>query len=180
MSSKTFDLLSDGISPTEIKNKEFKRTVWGYAPQEVVDFLDSTAKAWERVQRHEKELLEEIRGLKGEIERWKARESEVNEINRKAQLDAEDLLKETKKEADLLFSQARNKAEEVRLQTEDWLAKVIGEVEEMERKRESFVMAFKGALDQHYLLLEDKGGPLRVPFETRLDRFISKEEQPLS
>jgi DivIVA domain-containing protein len=179
MSSKTFEPTSEAIGPTEIKNKEFKRTVWGYAPQEVVDFLDVTAKAWERVQRHEKEMLDEIRSLRMEIDRWKAREAEVNEINRQAQLDAEELLQETKKEADLLFAQARNKAEEVRQQTEAWLAKVISEVEDMERKREHFVAAFRTALDQHYHLLEEDGGPLKKPFETRLDRFISKEERPL-
>jgi cell division initiation protein len=178
MIGKIHEALSDSLTPNDIKNKEFKRTVWGYAPQAVVDFLDATAKSWEKVQRHEKEMIEEINAQRAEIERWKNRETELDELRENARLEAEALIKETKVEADALFAQAKRKAEEVREQTEEWLASVIAEVEEMERRRENFIQEFRASLDRHYTLFDDQKGPIHMPLETNLDRYVKAEESP--
>lgn len=157
------------LSPSDLKNKEFKRTVWGYAPQEVVDFLAQAAKLLASLQQREKETNEEIRTLKAEIKRWEDKESELDEIRKKALLEAEAIIQETKKEAATLFSQARNKAEEMRIHTEEWLTTVLSQVQETERKRETFIQDFKSFLDRQYELFEDQSLSIHKPFEGQLE-----------
>ncbi len=161
MSLKSLELISEKITPVEIKNKEFKRTVWGYAPQEVVDFLDATAKVWEKVQKHEKELSDEIRRLSTELENWKRRETEIDELRERAREDATGIRNQATQEAEAFFAEVKSKAEEVRGKTEEWLTSVISEVEETEKKRNAIFSAIRANLDQHYDLLEQAEAEIR-------------------
>lgn len=170
MQSKLSEALCDQLTPVEIKNKEFKRTMWGYSPAEVVDFLDRTAKVWEKVQRREKEVLEKIKFLEDELVKWKGRESEIANQAQQATTEAQKIRDEAVKEAEALLSEVNTKADEIRQRTEEWLVNVISEVEETERKRDSFVAAFRSALDQHYALLN--GGDGLRPLEADLEKFL--------
>jgi len=163
MSLRSLDLVSEKLTPVEIKNKEFKRTVWGYAPQEVVDFLDATAKMWERVQKHEKELADEIRRLSNEVETWKRRETELDQLRERAREDASSIRNQATQEAEAFFGEVKHKAEEVRGKTEEWLATVISELEETEKKRDSIFGAIRASLDQHYELLDHAQANLKRP-----------------
>lgn len=167
---KTPEALSLKLTPTEIKNKEFRKTVLGYSPQEVVEFLDATAKAWERVQRHEKVLLGNIEKLKDKIKAWEDREGELNHLREIALHDADEIRKEALREAEKMFLQVEEKAAAVKARTEEWLVKVIAEVEDTEKQRANFVNAFKAALDSHYQLLDVKNK--NEPLGTKLNRFL--------
>jgi DivIVA domain-containing protein len=169
-------LLSDQINPAGLKNKEFRKTVWGYNPQEVVDYLDAVAKTWEKVQKHEKSLVEEIKVLGLEIEAWKAREGEFKILLEKTKIEADGIREKAILEAEALLKEVRDKAEDVRQKTESWLATVIAEVEETEKRREKFVSEFKTSLDQHYALLEGEEAPSK-PLHSHLTKFLSSKSK---
>ncbi len=173
MSIKALDIVSEKLTPVDIKNKEFKRTVWGYAPQEVVDFLDVTAKVWEKVQKHEKELADEIRRLSGEIDNWKRRETELDEMRDRARDDASNIRNQATQEAEAFFGEVKQKAEEVRGKAEQWLETVISEVEETEKKRDAIFAGLRANLDQHYDLLEQAQANVKRP----LGHIDSREQQ---
>lgn len=168
---QTIQPVSDKFSPTEIKNKEFKKTVWGYSPPEVVEFLDFTAKTWERVQKHEKDLIREIQVLQEELQRWKDREAELGQLTAQAEQEAQKIRADGLEEAKAYMKEAKERAEEVRVKTEEWLATVIEEVEETERRRDAFVSTLRNALDQHYALLNDDADGNGIG--EGLDRFLS-------
>lgn len=165
MARKTFEMLSDSLTPDQVKNKEFGRSALGYSRHEVVEFLDSVSKSWEKVQRRERELIDEIKTLNEEIDRLNRREQEIEVIKEQA-----------RKEAESYFVEARSRSEEIRGKTEEWLASLISQVEETERRRNSFLTAFKSALDQHYQLLNtdlEKNQGL----ENQLAQFLSSMSQ---
>jgi DivIVA domain-containing protein len=168
---KPLEALSSKLTPTEIKNKEFRKTVLGYSPHEVVEFLDATAKTWERVQKQEKVLLSNIEKLKEKIKMWEDRESELNRLRESALQDAEGIRKEALKEAEKMFLQVEERAQAVKARTEEWLTKVIAEVEETEKQRADFVNTFKTALDGHYELLDLKKQK-EESLGTKLNRFL--------
>jgi len=183
MPGKIFEMLSDSLTPNEVKNKEFKRAVWGYSPDQVVEFLDTVSKSWERVQKRERELIEEIRLLNEEIAGMHRREAEIEAIRQKAFEDAEKTREQGKEEAAKYFQEVRTRSDEIRVKTEEWLANLIGQVEETERRRNSFLSAFKSALDQHYELLNTDLEQNRG-LESQLTGFLSameaEEELPAS
>ena len=76
MEAKTPEAQSLKLMPQEIRSHEFGKSMWGYSPREVVEFLEGTAAAWEKVQRHEKELLEKVKNMSEELVRWKNKEIE--------------------------------------------------------------------------------------------------------
>jgi cell division initiation protein len=176
---KTREALSLKLNPTEIKNKEFKKTVLGYSPQEVVEFLDATAKAWERVQKNEKELVEQIEKLKAQVKSWEDRESELNKLREMALNDADTIRKEAIREAEKMFKQVEERAINIKAKTEEWLTKVIAEVEETEKQKASFLNAFRSALDSHYELLkvEEKTSE---PLGAKLNQFLKTSLTGLS
>lgn len=171
MGSKTSEALSEKLSPTEIKNKEFKKVMLGYSPEDVVAFLDQTAKHWTQVQKKEKELIQKVESLTEELSGWKQRESEINQIKQNAIKEAEEIIEAGSEEAAKLFKQVEEKAQEIKQKTEEWLAQVISQVEETERRKNSFMSAFKSALDSHYELIKNEQESTE-PLSRRLDTFL--------
>jgi len=135
--------LSSQLSPTEIKNKDFKKTMLGYSPEEVVGFLDSVAKLWEKIQKKEKDLLSTISQLEGEISKWEKRKGELEQIKEAAIAEAKTIIES-----------AEERSNQIRKNTESWLATVLQEVEEVERRKKNFVTAFRSALETHYEILK--------------------------
>lgn len=171
MDNKNLESLADRISPTELKNKEFKKVMRGYCPEEVVAFLDQTAKAWVQVQKREKDLLQKIESLSAEISHWRQRESEIAKIKQDALKEAEQIKEVGAKDAQNLLNQVEEKAQEIRVKTEEWLAEVINRVQETERQKNNFMTAFKSALDSHYELIKNDQ-QLAQPLSHELDSFL--------
>ncbi|MBM4303622.1 MAG: DivIVA domain-containing protein [Deltaproteobacteria bacterium] len=179
MEHKNLESLSEKISPTEIKNKEFKKVMLGYSPEEVVEFLDLTAKAWIQVQKKEKELIQKNDSLNAEISHWRQRESEISQIKEDAIKEAETIIQAASQEAETLFKQVEEKAQDIRQKTEEWLAEVINQVEETERRKNSFISAFKSALDSHYEIIKNDQ-QASEPLSRRLDTFLKSVMQSSS
>jgi cell division initiation protein len=179
MENKHLDSLSEKISPSELKNKEFKKVMLGYSPEDVVSFLDQTAKAWTQVQKREKELIQKIESLNAEISHWRQRESEINKIKQDAIREAEAIIEAGSEEATKLFKQVEDKAQDIRQKTEEWLAEVINQVQETERRKSNFITAFKSALDSHYELIKNDQ-ELTEPLSKRLDTFLKSVMQTSS
>ncbi len=176
MEHKNLESLAEKISPTQIKNQEFKKVMLGYSPDEVIAFLDQTAKTWTQVQKREKELLHKIESLNAEISHLRQREGEINKIRQEAVKEAEVIKESGAKEAEKLLKQVEEKAQEIRIKTEEWLAEVINQVQETERQKTNFMTAFKSALDGHYELIKNDQ-ELSEPLTYQLDSFLKSVMQ---
>lgn len=179
MENKNLESLSEKISPTELKNKEFKKVMRGYCPEDVVAFLEQTAKAWTQVQKREKELIQKIESLNAEISHWRQRETEITKIRQEALKEAEQIKEAGAKDAEKLLQQVEEKAQEIRIKTEEWLAEVINKVQETERQKNNFMTAFKSALDSHYELIKNDQ-ELSEPLTHQLNSFLKSVMQSSS
>lgn len=171
MESKAPESQLQKLSPLDIKNKDFKKTAWGYAPKEVGDFLEMLSKTWDKAQRQEKEMLEKIRSLNEELTRWKNREVEIAKLREKTLQDCDGMKDQATREAQRVFSEVEERANEIRRKTEEWLEDVIAHVEETERQKMNFVTAFKSALDSHYALLQSEQSDSE-PLGAKLNHFL--------
>lgn len=149
------------LSPAEIKNKDFKKVMLGYSPEEVVGFLDDVAKLWEKIQKREKDFLQVIEKYELELKAWSQKESDLALIK-----------EEAKKEAEKIIDAAEKRTQEIRQNTENWLATVLQDVEEVERRKQNFVTAFRSALDSHYEILK-KDESSQDSLASRLEQYLS-------
>lgn len=163
------------ISPIAIQTKEFKKSAFGYSPREVVDFLEKVAKQLERMQQHEAELMRKLSGQAAEITRWQAREKELDELKNNALKEAEMIRENANTERTRASEELEQRANQVREQTESWLAEVISEIEETERQRSNFMLAFRSALESHSELLK-KNVETLSPLGNRLAKFLKKSK----
>jgi len=168
--------LSSQLTPTEIKNKDFKKTMLGYSPEEVVGFLDSVAKLWEKVQKRERELLVKIDQLEQAIQSWKRREEELEQIKQAAQGEAEQILQAAHELGRKNLQAAEERSQDIRRGTEAWLAGILSEVEEVERRKNNFVTAFRSALDSHYEILKNEAHE-SLPLSIRLNEYLKQANE---
>lgn len=168
--------ISEKLSPIDIKNKEFKKAVRGYAPKEVVDFLDEVARTWERVQRQERELLRQVEVLNQEIERWKSRESELDVVRAKAKEEADAIREQAAQQAASMMRDIDDRAGQVRRATEEWLASVIANLEETEKQRSNFFTALRSSLESHYRMMEEQEPT--IPLTEQLTDFLKSRTGP--
>ena len=179
MSANTVDSLSLTLTPAEIKNKEFKKTVMGYSPHEVIEFLEAIAKTWERVQKREKELLETIQNLTTKLRSWEDREAEIAKKREAAEQEAAEIRTHAEQNAQRFFEEVEERATNIRSRTEQWLETVIAKVEETERQKNNFMTAFKSALDSHYALLRSEE-EANEPLGAQLTEILKGGEVPAS
>lgn len=171
MEVKIPQAVSPKLTPTDLRNKEFKRALWGYSARDVVEYLELTAKGLEKWQRQEKEMGEKIQSLNEEILRWKGREGELAKHREKALVEAEEIKNQAAEEANRIFKEVEERANSIRQKTEEWLENVIAQVEETERQKSSFVNAFRIALESHYEILK-KDQENEEPLGSRLNQFL--------
>lgn len=101
------------ITPLEIENKKFsKKTLNGYDPEEVDDFLDELTKDYENLYRQSTENQSEIDNLKGKLEHYSQIESTLQSTLLMAQSAADEVKKAAQKEAEQIIREAENKAKE--------------------------------------------------------------------
>ncbi len=166
--------ISETLDPLQIKNKEFKKVVLGYCCKDVIEFLDKVARTWDEVRKNEKILVKKIEELNTEIDNWKKREKEIEEINNKAKEEAKTIIDEAHIEAEKILKNVEEKASGIRRLIEEWLMKIIGELEETQRKKRDFVIALKSSLDSHYRILEESSN--EKPLTEELVDFLKKKE----
>ena len=101
------------ITPLEIENKKFsKKTLNGYDPEEVDDFLDELTKDYESLYRQSTENQNQIDDLKGKLEHYTQIESTLQSTLLMAQSAADEVKKAAQKEAEQIVREAENKAKE--------------------------------------------------------------------
>ena len=99
------------ITPIDIHNKEFSRSIRGYNPDEVDEFLDEIIEAFENLYKENLDMQDRIENLEIKAKSYKAMESTLQETLVTAQKTAEDVVKTGKEKADLIIEQAKNRAQ---------------------------------------------------------------------
>lgn len=165
------------LSPAEIKNKDFKKTMLGYSPEEVVGFLDQVAKLWEKVQKKERDLIHQIDQLNGDLKTWESKRGDLEKLQDMARLDAQKIISLAQTEAQKIMDEAETRSLEVRKNTENWLAEILEEVEAVEKRKANFLTAFRSALDSHYEILKTEQEDPN-PLTDKLHSYLKNSKLP--
>lgn len=124
------------ITPIDITNREFKRSVRGYNELEVDSFLDQVARDYETIYRKQMELEESLQQKDNQIAQYKSMEETMNNALVLAQKTSEELLQSARREAEVLLK-------EVRGQAEDIISQAARKKEQLEQEEARMFQSFK-------------------------------------
>ena len=101
------------LTPLDIRHKEFKRGMRGYADEEVDEFLDEVADEYERVFKENIDLSERLETLEEKVAGYRRIEETLQKTLVSAQASAEELKTNANKEAQLILRDAELKARQM-------------------------------------------------------------------
>ncbi|MGE5415517.1 MAG: DivIVA domain-containing protein [Acidobacteriota bacterium] len=112
------------ITPIEIRNHEFRRSIRGYTDTEVDSFMSRLADEFERVYRENAELKEAIQRSEFEMAKYKRIEETLNQTLVMAQQSAEDIRTNARQEAQMMLESGRKKINEIFVAYEEVLKRL--------------------------------------------------------
>lgn len=116
------------ITPIEIHQKKFRRSLRGYNEEEVDSFLDEVAAELERLIQENEELTEKVEKLERRLEQYLSFEQALQETMLAAQKAASDLKKNAENAAKLIIKDAQIKAEQIKKEAQLEKEKAMAEI----------------------------------------------------
>jgi cell division initiation protein len=101
------------LTPLDIRHKEFKRGMRGYADVEVDEFLDAVADEYERLFKESLDTKEHVEALEQKVAGYRLVEETLQKTLVTAQTNADELKVNTAKEAQLILHEAELKARQM-------------------------------------------------------------------
>ena len=98
------------LTPLDIENKRFSKTIKGYNVDEVDDFLDQLTLEYEKLYRENAEYREQIEEHRRDLEHYKNVEHTLQSTLVMAQTTAEDIKSMAQKQADQIIRDAQSEA----------------------------------------------------------------------
>ncbi|MBR0575416.1 DivIVA domain-containing protein [Proteiniclasticum sp. BAD-10] len=123
------------ITPVEITNKDFKRTMRGYSTDEVDEFLDEVVEDFEALYRENANLKEKLESYNDKIQHYANLEKTLQNTLVLAQNTAESTLSQAEKEAEHIIESAKDKANAI-------LENANRETEALKREYEKYRLEF--------------------------------------
>ncbi|MGG5462474.1 DivIVA domain-containing protein [Clostridium sp. B9] len=101
------------LTPMDINNKEFKRVLRGYCPEEVDEFLDQIVEEYEILFKENTSLKEKLENSTDKIEHYTKIENTIQNTLLLAQNTAEQAKANAQKEADVIIKSANDTAQRI-------------------------------------------------------------------
>ena len=99
------------LTPLDIENKRFTKTIKGYNVDEVDDFLDQVTLEYEKLYKENAEFKSKFEQQNKELEHYKTVEHTLQNTLLMAQSTAEDIKTMAQKQADQIIDDARAEAQ---------------------------------------------------------------------
>jgi len=163
-----------GQTPNEIRNQEFSSSMRGYTRAEVEAFKEAAAAALEEAKVELLKLTEENKGLNDKYQDLKNLEETLKSSVVEAQKGADQTIKNSKKEAELIISSAKQKRDEIIEEKHRKLAELETRIHELEFTRKSFYARLKSELESYLKLISQAESDSSVKIELPADSNVNR------
>jgi cell division initiation protein len=124
------------LTPMDIKNKEFRKTIRGYSADEVDEFIEEVVDNYEETYKENSKLRDNLSRVKEKLEHYEKLEDTIQNTLLLAQNAADQARSSSEKHAELIMKNANEAAQKI-------LDKAHGDVvainDEYERVKEEFI-----------------------------------------
>lgn len=147
------------LTPLDLQQKTFKKgRLGGLDEREVRAYLDFVANELEDLNRKLHRQDEELRRREARINEFKDREQLILQAVTRAEQVAEDIKANTRKESEIMISDAELQAEKIIANAQAKRLQLIQEIDELKRARQSFIQQLSGIIETHKSMLDHVRG----------------------
>ncbi len=157
------------LTPLDIQNKEFRRSIRGYSIEEVDQFLDQLMHDYETVYLENQMLKEKLEASEATKTRYQDMEKIIKDTIIIAQKNAEELKGNARHEADLVLEEARLRAEKILSEAGEKAARIKDDAREQARTRVVEAEDRVRSMLEEYRFLETQTKVFRVKFHAFLE-----------
>lgn len=144
------------ITPLDIENKRFsKKTLNGYDPEEVDDFLDELTKDYTAVYKKISESEEEVEKIKSKLEHYTKIESTLQNTLLMAQSAADEVKNAAQKQAEQLVKEAENNARQATSRIDAEVAEKQKRLDDMNKQFDVYRAKMESLLISQLELLKE-------------------------
>ena len=149
------------ITPLDITQKHFRKSLRGYDPEEVEAFLSLVAVEFEALVKEVNSLREATQRKDEELAQHRDRERTLQETLVTAQRASEDIRDAARKESEITISDAELQAEKIVQGAHARFLRIVDDINELKRQRVQFEAGVRMLIDSHGKLLEAFAEPAR-------------------
>jgi len=142
------------ITPLDITQKQFRKRLRGYEPEEVEAFLSLVAVEFEALVKEVNALREDNQRKVEEIGEHRSRERALQETLVTAQRASEEIRDAARKEAEITISDAELQAEKIVQGAHARFLRIVDDINELKRQRVQFESTVRMVVESHLKLIE--------------------------
>lgn len=151
------------LTPLEITQREFRKVLRGYDPEEVRHFIESLADDVGNLLKDNAAREERIAELEERVRALESQEESLRNTLVTAQRMTEEIKANAKREADLIIREAEGKGQRLTAEARARVAEAQQELLELQRQRDLFAATLRSQIQTHLELLQRS--PRRDPNE---------------
>ncbi|WP_203332553.1 DivIVA domain-containing protein [Planococcus beigongshangi] len=167
------------LSPLDIHNKEFSKAFRGYQEDEVNDFLDQIIKDYEILLKEKKDLEERLKQTDERVGHFTTIEGTLQKSIVIAQEAAEEVRRNSQKEAKLIVREAEKNADRIVNESLTKARRIAMEIEELKKQSKVFRNRFKMIVEAQLDLIDTDDWDSLMEYDvdtTTLDRLEDPNE----
>ncbi len=153
------------ITPLEIENKEFSKSVRGYKAEEVDEFLDEIILDLQALLAEREQLKAQVEKLNQDMVQYKKSESSVLNTLESAKKLMNDISESAEKRAEIIIRNAQMDAESIQREARDSVSKLTEEGEKLAVKVSRFRDRYRQLLEDELSQLEGSSEDLFADLE---------------
>ena len=144
------------LTPLDIRHKEFKRGMRGYADVEVDEFLDQVADEYERLFKENIDLQDRVEALEEKVAGYKRIEDTLQKTLVNAQASAEEQKQNANKQSQLILQDAELKSRQMVNEAYSERQAIEQSMAKLKSAEEDFRFKFRQLLEGYLRLLQEQ------------------------
>jgi cell division initiation protein len=142
------------ITPLDITQKQFRRTLRGFDREEVEAFLGLVAVEFEALVKDNLAVREDNQRKAEDIAEYRSRERALQETLVTAQKASEEIREAARKEAEITIADAELQAERIVQGAHSRFLRIVDDINELKRQRVQFEAGIRSLVESHLKLME--------------------------
>lgn len=143
------------LTPLDIQNKEFKKSLVGYKTKDVDGYLDYINKDYEELYRENVELKDKIGILTDQIRQYNNLEETLKDTLIIAQTTADEVTSSSRKKAELIIEEAEMDARDRINDSKEQVKKIKKEYEYLKKEMFIFKSRYEGFMEVQLKTIQD-------------------------
>ncbi|MCX8111644.1 MAG: DivIVA domain-containing protein [Bacteroidia bacterium] len=134
------------LTPIDIQNQTFNRSLRGYDPEEVRTFLRQVAQAWGALLEEKHALKQKVEQLSAELSKYREMENILQRTLLQAEETSRLTLQNAEKNASLILQEAQRKADELLATVQRQKAQLEEAIQVLQQRRQDILLELRAFL----------------------------------